>query len=84
VHPVRSVSFWFTRRADSFLGFCWKPVEIQTWVSPRRSKREKTTNGFVAGWNCTGLSGRDPWKKHMEDESIEGNVQAMESNEGGD
>jgi hypothetical protein len=28
------------------------------------------------------LSGRDPWKKHIDDESIEGNVQAMESNKG--
>jgi hypothetical protein len=44
----------------------------------------KPTNGSVFSWNCTGLSGRDLWKKHVEDESIEGNVQAMESNEGGD
>jgi hypothetical protein len=28
------------------------------------------------------LSGRDQWKKFTEDESIEYNVQAMESNEG--
>jgi hypothetical protein len=30
------------------------------------------------------LSGWDLWKKSVEDESIEGNVQAMESNEGED
>jgi hypothetical protein len=47
-----------------------------------RKKLNKPTNGFVAGWNCTGLSEQDMWKKHIEDESIEVNVQAMESNEG--
>jgi hypothetical protein len=31
-----------------------------------------------------GLSGQDLWKKHLEDESIKGNVQAMESNKGRD
>jgi hypothetical protein len=30
-----------------------------------------------------GLSERDPWKKRAEEESIEGNVWAMESNKGG-
>jgi hypothetical protein len=30
------------------------------------------------------LRRQDLWKKRMEDESIEGNVQAMESNEGRD
>jgi len=42
MHPVRSISFWCTRRVDSFLGFFWKPVEIQTWVSPRRREKQPT------------------------------------------
>jgi hypothetical protein len=33
-----SVAFWFTKRSDNFLGLCWKPVEILTWVIPRRSE----------------------------------------------
>jgi hypothetical protein len=37
----------------------------------------------VVGWNCTGLSGWDPWKKCAKGESIEGNFWAMESNKGG-
>jgi hypothetical protein len=79
VHPVRNVSFWFTRRADSFEGFVGNLFEIRTWVSPSNQQMV-----LLSGWNCTGLSGQDLWKKSMEDESIEGNVQAMESNEGGD
>jgi hypothetical protein len=48
-------------------------------VEERNSKR---TNGYVVGWNCMGLSGWDSWKNRAENESIEGNVQTMESNEG--
>jgi hypothetical protein len=43
----------------------------------------KPTNGFVSRWNYIGLSGNDSWKNHTENEIIEGNVQVMESNEGG-
>jgi hypothetical protein len=39
---------------------------------------------LLSSWNYIGLSGRDSWKKHVENEGIEGNVQAMESNEGRD
>jgi hypothetical protein len=38
----------------------------------------------LPGQNCMGLSERDPWKNHAENESIEGNTHTMESNEGGD
>jgi hypothetical protein len=44
----------------------------------------KPTNSYVIGWNCIGLSGWDPWKNRAENEGIEGNVQAMEPNEGED
>jgi hydroxylamine reductase (hybrid-cluster protein) len=76
VHSVHNVSFWFTRRADSFEGF------VGNLLRSEPGSAQVTNKWFVASWNCTGLSGRDLWKKIMEDESIEGNVQAMESNEG--
>jgi len=48
------------------------------------SSQKHPTNGYVSDWNCTGLSGSDLLKKNMENEKVEGNVQAMKSNEGRD
>jgi hypothetical protein len=58
VHPVRSVALWFTRRVDSFLGFCWKLVEDPNLGQPKKKQEVKPTNGYVVGWNCTRLSGQ--------------------------
>jgi hypothetical protein len=55
--------------------------------SPKKRKevRDLTNKWFCCqDWNCMGLSGWDPWKKHLQNEGIEGNVQAMESNKGRD
>jgi hypothetical protein len=49
-----------------------------------KKKLKKPINGLISNWNYIGLSGQDPWKKCVEDESIEGYVQDMESMEGGD
>jgi hypothetical protein len=50
--------------------------------SAQEEVKETTNKWFHCRWNCTGLSGWDPWKKHAKNGSIEGNVQAMESNKG--
>jgi hypothetical protein len=65
-------------------GFVGNLLRSEPGSTQEVEERFKPTNGSVAGWNCIGLSGWDPWKNHAENESIEGNVQAMESNEGGD
>jgi len=57
------VAFWFTRRADSFIGFVGTPLDLNLGQSCERYKSDKKpTNGFVAGWNNIGLSGWDLMK----------------------
>jgi hypothetical protein len=64
-----------------FQGFVGKLLRSEPG-SAEEEKKRKPTNGSVVGWNCMELSGWNPWKKCTEDESIEGNVQDMESNKG--
>jgi hypothetical protein len=43
-------------------------------LGQKKKKKNKPTNGFVSKTNFKGLSGQDPWKKHVNNESIEWNV----------
>jgi hypothetical protein len=63
---------------EGFVGklFKYEPRSTQEEVEGISNPK----NGFVAGWNYIGLSGHDSWKEHTENEGIEGNAQAIESN----
>jgi hypothetical protein len=59
-------------------------VLLETYLRLEPGSTQVTNKWFHCRLELHGLSGWDLWKKSVEDESIKGNVQAMESNEGGD